>query len=76
MVLPPIGSPPILEARGDVPRNNIVDATNYVLHELGHPVHAFDLDKLEGGEINIRYAQTGETMLPLGADAKGDRTFS
>lgn len=59
-----------LEARGDVPRNNIVDATNYVLHELGHPVHAFDLDKLEGGEINIRYAQTGETMLPLGADAK------
>ena len=56
-----------LEARGDVPRNNIVDATNYVLHELGHPVHAFDLDKLEGGEINIRYAQTGETMLPLGA---------
>lgn len=59
-----------LEARGDVPRNNIVDATNYVLHELGHPVHAFDLDKLEGGQIKIRYAQTGETMLPLGADAK------
>ncbi|MEC7196588.1 MAG: phenylalanine--tRNA ligase beta subunit-related protein, partial [Planctomycetota bacterium] len=59
-----------LEARGDVPRNNIVDATNYVLHELGHPVHAFDLDKLEGGEINIRYAQTGETMLPLGAGAQ------
>ena len=59
-----------LIARGDIPRNNIVDATNYVLHELGHPVHAFDLDKLEGGRIKIRYAQTGETMLPLGADAK------
>ena len=59
-----------LEARGDVPRNNIVDATNYVLHELGHPVHAFDLDKLQGGRIEIRYAQSGEKMLPLGAEAK------
>ena len=59
-----------LEARGDVPRNNIVDATNYVLHELGHPVHAFDLNKIQGGRIEIRHARQGERMLPLGADAK------
>ena len=58
-----------LEARGDVPRNNVVDATNFVLFELGQPTHAFDLDKLAGGRIEIRMARKGERFLPLGEDA-------
>jgi phenylalanyl-tRNA synthetase beta chain len=59
-----------LEARGDVPRNNVVDATNFVLFELGQPTHAFDLDTLEGGRIEIRMACKGELFLPLGDGAE------
>ena len=59
-----------LETRGDVPRNNVVDATNFVLFELGQPTHAFDLDTLEGGRIEIRMARKGETFLPLGDGAE------
>ena len=59
-----------LEARGDTPRNNVVDATNFVLFELGQPTHAFDLDTLEGGRIEIRMARKGERFLPLGDDAE------
>ncbi|MCH2137211.1 MAG: phenylalanine--tRNA ligase subunit beta, partial [Phycisphaerales bacterium] len=59
-----------LEARGDVPRNNVVDATNFVLFELGQPTHAFDLDTLEGGRIEVRMARKGERFLPLGDDAE------
>lgn len=59
-----------LTVRGDVPRNNIVDATNFVLFELGQPTHAFDLDTLEGGRIEIRMARKGETFLPLGDGAQ------
>ncbi|MBG80608.1 MAG: phenylalanine--tRNA ligase subunit beta [Phycisphaerae bacterium] len=59
-----------LIARGDIPRNNIVDATNFVLFELGQPTHVFDLDKLAGGEIVIRMARPGERFLPIGEDAE------
>lgn len=47
------------------PINNIVDATNYVLLEFGHPTHAFDLSRLAGGEINVRRAQEGEKFTTL-----------
>jgi len=43
-----------LSAIGLHPINNIVDATNYVLHALGHPMHAFDGDKLKGGKIIVK----------------------
>ncbi|MEE2719381.1 MAG: phenylalanine--tRNA ligase subunit beta, partial [Planctomycetota bacterium] len=59
-----------IEARGEIPRNNVVDATNFVLFELGQPTHAFDLDTLAGGRIEIRFAREGETFLPLGDGAE------
>ena len=45
--------------------NNVADATNYVLMAYGHPMHAFDLDRLEGGRILVRRAADGETLQTL-----------
>src|SRR5437762_10190799 len=45
--------------------NNVADATNYVLMEMGHPTHAFDLDLLEGGRIIVRLAKPGEILKTL-----------
>ena len=45
--------------------NNVVDASNYVLHELGQPTHAFDLERLEGPSIVVRRARAGETITTL-----------
>ncbi|MEY4117548.1 MAG: Phenylalanine--tRNA ligase beta subunit [Planctomycetota bacterium] len=59
-----------LIAIGQIPRNNVVDATNFVLFELGQPTHVFDLATLAGAEIHIRRANAGEPFLPLGSDAK------
>ena len=59
-----------LIAIGQIPRNNVVDATNFVLFELGQPTHVFDLARLAGAEIHIRRAKDGEPFLPLGSDAK------
>ncbi|HET9455092.1 MAG TPA: phenylalanine--tRNA ligase subunit beta [Gemmatimonadaceae bacterium] len=53
-----------LEAVGLRSINNIVDATNYVLHELGQPVHAFDLAKL-GPKVVVRAARKGEKLVTL-----------
>lgn len=53
-----------LESIGLRPINNIVDITNYVLMEMGQPLHAFDLDKLNGG-IVVRRAAEGEKILAL-----------
>jgi len=47
------------------PINNIVDATNFVLFETGHPLHAFDLDKLSGNEIIIRNARANESIVTI-----------
>ncbi len=54
-----------LKAAGVRPINNIVDITNYVMLELGQPMHAFDLENLHGGKITVRRAQDGEVMHTL-----------
>lgn len=47
--------------------NNVVDVTNYVLYETGHPLHAFDAERLHGGRIVVRRAAAGERLLTLDA---------
>ncbi|WP_134090620.1 phenylalanine--tRNA ligase subunit beta [Olivibacter sp. XZL3] len=54
-----------LKAIGVRPINNIVDVTNYVLHELGQPLHAFDADTIKGNHIIVRNAQEGEPFVTL-----------
>lgn len=60
-----------LEAIGQRPINNVADVTNYVLMELGHPLHAFDLARLRQSKIIVRRARPGETLRTLdGVDRK------
>ena len=54
-----------LKAIGVRPINNVVDVTNYVLHELGQPLHAFDASKLAGGKVVVRQARSGEPFVTL-----------
>ncbi|HEX4775889.1 MAG TPA: phenylalanine--tRNA ligase subunit beta, partial [Acidimicrobiia bacterium] len=54
-----------LTLAGMRPISNVVDVTNYVLLELGQPLHAFDLDRLAGRGIVVRLAAGGETMTTL-----------
>jgi phenylalanyl-tRNA synthetase beta chain len=54
-----------LEALGQASINNVVDATNYVMLELGHPLHAFDMDLLAEKRIVVRRARGGEKMRTL-----------
>ncbi len=55
----------LLRNVGIRPINNIVDITNYVMFELGQPMHAFDYDKLEGGKIVVDNAKAGEIFITL-----------
>ena len=54
-----------LTAAGMRPVSNVVDVTNYVMLELGQPLHAFDLDQLPGGAVVVRKATAGETITTL-----------
>ena len=54
-----------LELLDQRPISNAVDATNYVLWEIGKPTHVYDLDLLEGRRLIIRYARAGETLKTL-----------
>ena len=54
-----------LEAIGQRPINNVADITNYVLHELGQPLHAFDFQKLSDRRIVVRRATAGEKLRTL-----------
>ena len=47
------------------PINNVVDITNFVLHEIGQPLHAFDAAKIEGGKVVVRRAEEGEKFVTL-----------
>lgn len=62
-------SPPWLQARlraaGARPINGVVDATNYVLLEMGQPLHAFDLARLRGNRLGVRAATDGEALTTL-----------
>ena len=54
-----------LKAIGLSPINNVVDITNYVMHELGQPLHAFDAEKIHGHKIIVKTAEPGDTLVTL-----------
>jgi len=54
-----------VESIGLRPVNNIVDITNFVLFETGQPLHAFDFDKIAGGEVMVRRARKGEKIVTI-----------
>ena len=59
-----------LELIDQRPINNVADASNYTLNEMGHPTHAFDLDTLEGGKIIVRRARAGESIKTLDGETR------
>ena len=59
-----------LRAIGLKPINNIVDATNYVLHELGQPLHAFDADRVHGKHIIVKKLPSGTKFMTLDGEER------
>ncbi|MGB0290335.1 MAG: phenylalanine--tRNA ligase subunit beta, partial [Opitutales bacterium] len=59
-----------LESIGLRSVNNVVDVTNYVLHETGQPMHAFDAAKIEGKKLLVRYAKDGELITTLDGEER------
>ena len=59
-----------LRAAGARPINNVVDATNYVMLELGQPLHAFDLARLAGATIVVGCARRGESLVTLDGEER------
>ncbi|MFI4896358.1 MAG: phenylalanine--tRNA ligase subunit beta [Phycisphaerales bacterium JB059] len=56
-----------LESIGQRSINNVVDVTNFITHELGNPCHVFDLARLAGAQLHVRFAREGETLTTLDA---------
>jgi phenylalanyl-tRNA synthetase beta chain len=54
-----------LDAAGIRPINNVVDVTNYVMLEIGQPMHAFDFDRVAGHRLTVRRARAGEVLQTL-----------
>ncbi len=59
-----------LSAIGITPKNNLVDATNYVLHELGQPMHAFDADRVFGKKIVVKTLPAGTKFMTLDGEER------
>ena len=54
-----------LQVIGLRPINNVVDATNYILHAFGQPLHAFDADKIKGGKVIVGTVEEGRKFTTL-----------
>jgi phenylalanyl-tRNA synthetase beta chain len=59
-----------LKSIGITPKNNLVDATNYVLHELGQPLHAFDADRILGKKIIVKTMPAGTKFMTLDGEER------
>ncbi len=59
-----------LKAIGLAPINNIVDATNYVLHEMGQPLHAFDADRIYGKKVIVKTVAKGTKFMTLDGEER------